>query len=338
MEIRWLLSAVAAFSLLAYLGIWGYSLMFDNNKAGDPLMEPPAESIPEPEPAPLPPPGMRAVPPDSEPVSDADEDMVRRLGFELSGTAVDPGGFLVLSAYAIEDPEMITVSNPFGVKLHFYQVEDHLSALLPVKFTFDPGRYLLSVEGGGYQESFTITVRDRDFPTQELTVEQSTVDSTIHNESANTEYFSRVQPVKFEAVDQPLWNDAFLLPVDGSLTSAFGFQRIVNGVPGERHSGIDLAAETGTPVLAANSGKVLFADFVALTGNTVCIEHGLGLKSWYYHMNSLNVTEGETVGRGQQIGSVGSTGFSTGPHLHFAISVWNVYVDPQLLLDAELKV
>lgn len=55
-------------------------------------------------------------------------------------------------------------------------------------------------------------------------------------------------------------------------------------------------------------------------------------------MNSLNVTEGETVGRGQQIGSVGSTGFSTGPHLHFAISVWNVYVDPQLLLDAELKV
>ena len=213
-----------------------------------------------------------------------------------------------------------------------------MSALLPVKFTFDPGRYLLSVEGGGYQESFTITVRDRDFPTQELTVEQSTVDSTIHNESANTEYFSRVQPVKFEAVDQPLWNDAFLLPVDGSLTSAFGFQRIVNGVPGERHSGIDLAAETGTPVLAANSGKVLFADFVALTGNTVCIEHGLGLKSWYYHMNSLNVTEGETVGRGQQIGSVGSTGFSTGPHLHFAISVWNIYVDPQLLLDAELKV
>ena len=83
---------------------------------------------------------------------------------------------------------------------------------------------------------------------------------------------------------------------------------------------------------------MLFADFVALTGNTVCIEHGLGLKSWYYHMNSLNVTEGETVGRGQQIGSVGSTGFSTGPHLHFAISVWNVYVDPQLLLDAELKV
>lgn len=125
-------------------------------------------------------------------------------------------------------------------------------------------------------------------------------------------------------VDRPLWSDAFLLPVDGSLTSAFGFQRIVNGVPGERHSGIDLAAETGTPVLAANSGKVLFADFVALTGNTVCIEHGLGLKSWYYHMNSLNVTEGETVGRGQQIGSVGSTGFSTGPHLHFAISVWNV--------------
>ena len=114
MKIRWLLSAVAAFSLLAYLGIWGYSLMFDDNKAGDPLMEPPAESIPEPEPAPLPPPGMRAVPPDSEPVSDADEDMVRRLGFELSGTAVDPGGFLVLSAYAIEDPEMITVSNPFA--------------------------------------------------------------------------------------------------------------------------------------------------------------------------------------------------------------------------------
>ena len=110
--------------------------------------------------------------------------------------------------------------------------------------------------------------------------------------------------------------------------------RTVNGVPSDRHGGVDIAAARGTEIAAANSGKVLFAEYIALTGNTVCIEHGMGLKTWYYHMDSLSVSEGETVSKGQKIGEVGSTGFSTGPHLHWAASVFNVYVNPWSLVEA----
>ncbi|WP_343281823.1 M23 family metallopeptidase, partial [Ligaoa zhengdingensis] len=93
-------------------------------------------------------------------------------------------------------------------------------------------------------------------------------------------------------------------------------------------SGIDIAAAAGTPVAAAGSGRVLFADFIQLTGNTVIIEHGFGVKSWYYHMQSLDVAEGDMVKQGDPIGKVGSTGFSTGPHLHFCMSVNNVFTNP----------
>lgn len=336
MKIRWLLSAVAFFSLLSYLGVWGYFMLTRGAEPGElPVPDPPFVSSAPIEPASEAAGGEQAevsgVVPESS-VSTA-ADLVEKQGIELSASEVDPGGFLVLTVYDEQDPQAVTVDHPFGVTVRFYPVGDHLAALLPVKYTYEPGQYLITASGENFLESFTVTVKDRDFPTQELVVEQSTVDSTINSSSANEEYYARVQPTKFQSGDQALWEGAFLLPVEGRVTTEFGMQRITNGVPGERHGGIDLAAPLGTPVFAANTGRVVFADLIALTGNTVCIDHGLGLKSWYYHMDTLSVEEGQMVQRGEPIGTVGSTGFSTGPHLHFAVSVWNIYVDPQLVFD-----
>ena len=81
-------------------------------------------------------------------------------------------------------------------------------------------------------------------------------------------------------------------------------------------------------IAAANNGKILFADFLQLTGNTVVIDHGFGLKSFYYHMDSLNVKEGDMVQTGDIVGTVGSTGYSTGPHLHYSLLVNNVFINP----------
>ncbi len=109
----------------------------------------------------------------------------------------------------------------------------------------------------------------------------------------------------------------------------FGKRRHVNNAPTSyRHNGLDIGQDEGTPVKAINHGRVLIADYMIGTGYTIIIEHGYGLKSWYYHMVSLNVKTGDMIKKGDIIGLVGSTGFSTGPHLHLAISVNDIFVNP----------
>src|SRR5665647_2010269 len=95
-----------------------------------------------------------------------------------------------------------------------------------------------------------------------------------------------------------------------------------------RHSGLDLAAPLGTPVHAPNNGKVtLAAGGLLSTGNTIVIDHGMGLFTSYYHLNTMNVKAGDAVNKGDVIGTVGTTGFSTGPHLHYAVSIYNTNVN-----------
>ena len=123
------------------------------------------------------------------------------------------------------------------------------------------------------------------------------------------------------------------MPVSGRLTTEFGETRYVNDFPTSyRHLGLDIAADEGGEVKAANRGKVVLARSLTLTGNTVMIDHGEGLFSVYHHMRDLSVKTGEIVGRGQKIGAVGTTGFSTGPHLHFMISYYSTNLEPGYFL------
>lgn len=334
MKLRYLLSAAALFFLLSYIGVWLAMIMLDKHKTAESLSKPPmsvsvsSESSDAPEELVS---GDLVDPPSSEVPQN---DLFAKAGFEISGTSVYPGEYLVLTAYGIDDPDSITIQNPFGKAPHFFKSDDHFTALLPVKYTYEPGEYMLTAEGGGYNESFAIDLLTKEWQTQNLTVDESVASETIDNTAANDEYFAKVQPKKALYEPAPLWEGSFIQPVEGEITTEFGMLRTVNGVPSDRHSGVDIAADRGTPVKAANSGKVLFAEKIALTGNTVCIEHGLGLKTWYYHMDSLDVKAGDMVKKGQIIGTVGSTGFSTGPHLHWAASVFDVYINPWSLIDA----
>jgi len=127
------------------------------------------------------------------------------------------------------------------------------------------------------------------------------------------------------------------LKVYKRISSPFGVRRIVNGVPSGVHKGVDFAAPQGTPVLATLSGRVVLAGYLPLTGNTVIIDHGWGLMSLYAHLSEIKVKNGEFVKRGQVIGKVGSTGRSTGPHLHFGVYLNDVAVDPLNFLKLKLK-
>jgi murein DD-endopeptidase MepM/ murein hydrolase activator NlpD len=132
---------------------------------------------------------------------------------------------------------------------------------------------------------------------------------------------------------QPLWDDVFIYPVAEPMTnSSFGKMRVYNvegyGSFTRYHRGIDLKGEKGDTVVSSNRGVVVFSDERITTGNTVVIDHGSGVFSLYFHLNSRSVKTGDRVEKGEKIGEVGSTGIAEGDHLHWSIFVNGVYVDP----------
>jgi Peptidase family M23 len=125
-----------------------------------------------------------------------------------------------------------------------------------------------------------------------------------------------------------LWHGAFLIPTKGRRSTPFGVKRIRNGHKPYYHRGVDLAAPTGTPVVAPNAGRVALARVFKKYGKTVVLDHGLGVTTLYLHMSALAVHLGESVQRGQLIGKVGSEGVATGPHLHWSLYVHGNSVSP----------
>ncbi len=126
----------------------------------------------------------------------------------------------------------------------------------------------------------------------------------------------------------PLWMGPFVAPADGPITANFGARRRYNGGAARYHEGIDYGLATGTLVRAAAHGVVALAEPLAVRGNTVFIDHGMGVYSGYFHMSELLVAPGQRVEPGQVIGRVGSTGLSTGPHLHWEIRLHGINVSP----------
>ena len=127
---------------------------------------------------------------------------------------------------------------------------------------------------------------------------------------------------------EPAWRVGFTRPVPGPANSSFGTRSVFNGQPRSPHAGTDFLSGTGTPVLAPAGGRVVCARELFFTGNTVVIDHGLGVFSMLAHMSRLDVREGQVVDEGEGVGLVGATGRVTGPHLHWALRVGSARVDP----------
>lgn len=131
-----------------------------------------------------------------------------------------------------------------------------------------------------------------------------------------------------------LWGGAFVSPVAGGSGRGFGARRVLNGRPSAPHTGLDIGAEEGAPVVASNAGVVVLADTLYLAGKTVVVDHGLGLLTTYSHLSQKSVLVGDRLERGQMLGRVGATGRVTGPHLHWAAHVNGARVDPLSLMAA----
>ncbi|MBU0559743.1 MAG: M23 family metallopeptidase [Bacteroidetes bacterium] len=144
---------------------------------------------------------------------------------------------------------------------------------------------------------------------------------------------------KIGELSEALYSTGFERPVmGGRVTSIFGSQRILNGTPKNFHNGLDIAAPEGTPVYAMADGFVrLAADTFYYAGNNIILDHGQGLNSSYLHLSRKDVREGEYVKKGQKIGEIGTTGRSTGSHLHWSLGWFNRRIDPECVLKIQFN-
>ena len=130
-----------------------------------------------------------------------------------------------------------------------------------------------------------------------------------------------------------LWQDGFVRPVPDEANSAFGTRSVFNGQPRSPHGGADFLSPSGRPIAAPSGGRVALARDLYYTGNTVILDHGLGLFSMFAHLSVINVKDGDVVTSGQVLGEVGATGRVTGPHLHWTVRLNGTRIDPLSLLS-----
>ena len=185
----------------------------------------------------------------------------------------------------------------------------------------------------GSRDTASIAVTPRDWPVEQVDgVPGKTVDPppAIAERIAREQAAVTAARTRYDA-DTGFTQD-FIWPVRGRISGRFGNQRVYNGTPGSAHSGMDIAAPSGTPVQAPAAGLVTFADDLYLTGGTILLDHGHGVSSNFLHLSRMDVSVGDRVEQGQVIGRVGATGRATGPHLHWGMNWLTVRVDPLLVL------
>jgi len=193
----------------------------------------------------------------------------------------------------------------------------------------------------GRTEIRKIVLQKREYEIQKLNIDDKYVKppknelKRIKKETAEMKSARK----KIGKINTAYYSAGFVYPVENpELTSLFGSQRVLNGVRKKSHNGIDFNAEEGTSVSAISDGKVIIAgnDFY-YNGNFILIAHGHGLTSVYLHLSKLDVKTGDEVLKGQKIGEVGSTGRSTGSHLHLGVQLNNKRIDPLSLLEMKLE-
>jgi murein DD-endopeptidase MepM/ murein hydrolase activator NlpD len=253
------------------------------------------------------------------------------VAIELPPSSPVPGGVAVLPLGAgASRPQAF---NDAGVPVLVVGTPKNWTALLGIPLSAKPGPGAISVRHPGKAERRVgFRIQPKRYAEQHLQVPQAKVD--LSPEDLARYERERAHQAEIIATHSPTWPDALwmLQPTPGPLSSSFGKRRFFNGQARNPHSGLDIAAETGTPVVAAAAGRVVDTGDYFFNGHTVWIDHGAGLLTMYCHLSAVDVKTGDTLAAGDRIGAVGATGRVTGAHLHWSVSLNRTMVDPALFL------
>lgn len=196
-----------------------------------------------------------------------------------------------------------------------------------------PQAMLIVVDPSGAHQELPISVAPRTWDIRKV---DGLPENTVNPDPETADHIKRDSAKIHEArkadSNEPGFAEDFTWPVEGRISGVFGSQSILNGTPKSPHLGMDIAAPAGTPLLAPADGVITLTDpDMVLTGETVMIDHGLGVSSVFAHMSEIDVKPGDHVKQGQPIGKIGMTGRATGPHTHWGVYWYEVGIDPELL-------
>ena len=249
-------------------------------------------------------------------------------------------GEVVLAMISCPDPLASLHVEAFGRSFPGFAVDDgkNWQALIGIDLATRPGKYRLEIRGKTAAGSSAaarpeIAVLQKNFPTRHLTVEEKYVRPSKEEEERIAREAKKVESIFTSTSEERLWKEPFVAPVPGDPISSFGKRSIVNGQARSPHSGTDFKGSTGTPVKAPAGGRVILSENLYFSGNTIILDHGLGVYSFMAHLSVMIVKEGSTVRRGELIGRVGATGRVTGPHLHWTLRLCGARIDPLSLIE-----
>jgi len=251
----------------------------------------------------------------------------------LPRTAAVPGGVVTLSVEAPADARPVATLD--GARALVTRSEGQWLAVVGIPLATKPGRQELVVSHGGRTERLGFDVAAKSYDVQRLKVAPGQVDLSKRDLERVEKEKVRIRKALTGFTDRAPATLRLVQPVPGVRSSSYGLRRFFNDQPRSPHTGMDIAAPTGTPISAAAAGTVADVGDFFFNGNTVLIDHGSGLVTMYCHLSRIDVEAGQAVVVGETIGAVGATGRVTGAHLHFGVTLNGTMVDPALFLPDE---
>lgn len=253
-------------------------------------------------------------------------------------TPVVSNGELAVLRWQGDHPPGLTVGTFAGKTIYSEETSRGAVILIGVDIKNPAGAMPIELVSAGnhglfMQQSLSLEVTIKDRGVSRITLPPEMVTPKGAELLARIEHESSQMRAIFSQENGPLLADSFRRPVHEEVNSHFGKKRVLNGLPKAPHSGTDFRSPSGTLVRSPAKGDVAFVGDLYYTGNTVIIDHGAGLYSLYAHLLKPLCTLGQRIDAGQPLGKVGSTGRSTGAHLHWTVRLREVRIDPMSILE-----